>query len=881
MGTVLLPETLYGELFKEAPIPLAILDEQGFVLESNDRFRLTFYALTGQDIWNISQSLPDFFSEREVNQFPYHFSRLITGSSQSVHFHSLFRNASAHPRWLHITGWLIPEKEDAPPPQRGPFIIIAVEDKTEDYQKTQQLQEEKEIANRAIATKSLFLANISHEIRTPLQTIIGMLELLEETNLNREQQEYTHQIRFSAEVLLSLVNDILDYSKIEAGKLELEYQEFPVEEIIEQAVDMIALEAHRKGLELLMYIPLDTRIRIKGDPHRLRQVLINLIKNAVKFTREGSVTVSIRRNLYQGKTALTFSVADTGIGVPPAIRPYLFTSFFQGDPSTTRKFGGTGLGLAISRHLVQSMGGEIGMVPNEGKGSIFSFTIPIEESPFPLDIPYLQACQECRILIVDDVFESRQILTTYLHEGGYRHIEGCASGEEALTLMIKASDSGRPYDLVFIDMLMPRMDGWRLAAEINRNHAINSARLILMVSRGMMGAEAKMTLLQWFNGYITKPVKRRELFEVIQQALITTIDLEDSQESQEPSDEKTASGQEKGKTQPSIQGSRVPFAALPHTSFSLRILVVEDHPINQQLFVTILQRLGYKEVETANNGEEALARVKLKKPELIFLDIQMPGMNGYEVTQLLRQNGFEGPIIAVTASALSEEKEQCLTIGMNDILTKPYKRQDIAQLVSKWAGIIAQQKQAMAPFSEQEPHHRTQKTLSDNFQIEKKEVPRSPPTHTEGVSISSFSEEAEEIEELESIEEGFQEEEPIFAVEELLDNFLGEIDTVIPLLAQFLERTEGKIQQLPHLASTQSWEILEREAHTIKGSALNLGAHGLGKAAFKLEEVTKKKDRALIPLAIQGVEQAFSIFKEQAQKVITEYSRGEGKKEPL
>ncbi|TCW60463.1 response regulator [Treponema sp. J25] len=867
MSNLLLSEALYGELFKEAPIPLAILDEKGFVLESNDRFRLTFYALTGQNIQDIPQSLPEFFSERDVYKFPYHFSRLITGSSQSVHFVSSFRNTSSQSRWLHITASLIPEKEDAPLPQRGPFIIVAVEDKTEDYQKTQQLQEEKEIANRAIETKSLFLANMSHEIRTPLQTIIGMLELLEETNLNREQQEYTHQIRFSAEVLLSLVNDILDYSKIEAGKLELEYAEFPVEEIIEQAVDMIALEAHRKGLELLMYIPLDTRIRIKGDAHRLRQVLINLIKNAVKFTREGSVTVSVRRNSYQGKPALTFSVADTGMGVDPSIRPYLFTSFFQGDPSTTRKFGGTGLGLAISRHLVQSMGGEIGMVPNEGRGSIFSFTIPIEESPFPLDIPYLQACQECRILIVDDVFESRQILTTYLSEGGYRHIEGCASGEEAMSLMKKASQSGRPYDLVFIDMLMPRMDGWRLAAEINRDRAINSARLILMVSQGMMGAEAKMTLLQWFNGYITKPIKRRELFEVIQQALITTIDLEDTQESQEVSEGETFVPSDKETSLLSRKGIPVSVAESSRPSLSLRILVVEDHPINQQLFVTILQRLGYRDIETANNGEEALTLVRQTKPELIFMDIQMPGMNGYEVTQHLREEGFEGPIIAVTASALSEERERCLQAGMNDIITKPYKRQDIAQVVSRWTGAILQKKPGSATSEEARQPPSTNETRTNYVQEEK-----ATPRNNEFRGVSRIFEESEEIEELEVIEEDAKEE-PIFDVDELLDNFLGEIETVIPLLAQFLERTEGKIQQLPDLLRNQSWETLEREAHTIKGSALNLGAHGLGKAALTLEEATKKKDPALIPSAIQVVAQAFKVFKEHAQRVISEHTR--------
>lgn len=844
-----------GRLFHESSSATALLDEGGWILEANESFRLVFESISGRSVDSLKEPLVEFFREREAFRFSYHFARLATGAARSATVDTALRSANGETRWVQIRAWAIPKVDNAPPNKRGPFVACTMEDQTERRQEERRLLEAKENAEKATETKSQFLANMSHEIRTPIQTIIGMTELLQETNLNREQEEYARQVKFSAEVLLSLINDILDYSKIEANKLQLEKLDFELETTVEQAVDLISLEAHKKGLEITVDVAFDTPVLIKGDPVRLRQIIVNLVKNAVKFTREGGIVVSVRRTEIEGREAIEIDVADTGIGVHPELRPKLFTTFYQGDASTTRRFGGTGLGLAISRHLVEMMGGSIGMRPNEGEGSIFYVILPVERSEFNAPRPEPGLKQDERFLVVDDRVQSRKTLVSYLTAYGYTHVGEAASGQEAMAALETAAKSGKPYDLCFIDMVMPGMDGWRLAAEINKDRAVNAARLVLMVPQGTLGADAKMTLLRWFNAYINKPIKRHDLAEAILAAAEGAIDLEGAATAEDPAQvfqstqdqpppEAGCPPPETASFGPAPQGACLEEVAGTDQGRAGSLLVVEDHPVNQKLFALILERLCFR-VVIANDGIEALEAAKDQRFDLIFMDIQMPRMNGYEATTKLRASGFRRPIIAVTASALVDEQERCAQAGISDILVKPFRRKEIEAVLNKWL-----------------PEGGT-------------------PTEDEGVELLEELPEAEPDPEdgLEEGPEAGDEDEafdgkPAIAAAELLDTFMGKWDIVLPLLRRFMERTEVQIAGLPTLLRREDWEVLRREAHTIKGSALNLRASDLGNRAAVLENAAKDQNREASGVALRGLGPAYNRFKQAALELLRTEGRG-------
>jgi signal transduction histidine kinase/DNA-binding response OmpR family regulator/HPt (histidine-containing phosphotransfer) domain-containing protein len=836
--------TFFYHLFTESALAMLVMDQRGNIVYSNRRFDQLFHILKIPGASLDSQGKPvsvrEFLDLREDDLFATVFSQLIHGGTEDMVFDSPTHREIDNPgiiHWFKVHAWRLKKNRGLRSSCRGPLIGLAVEDQTRIRMEGERLLADREIAKKAAEAKSQFLANMSHEIRTPIQTIIGTIELLQDNRLDREQSEYSRQIEFSAEVLLSLINDILDFSKIEAGKMSLEHTDFDLGQTIEQAVEMIAMEAHKKGLELVMDIPPETQIMIRGDPNKFRQILINLIKNAVKFTPEGSVTVMARRAAYRGKGAISVSVADTGIGVSEEGRKRLFTTFMQDDTSTTRRFGGTGLGLAITRNLVALMGGHIEMTPNEGGGSIFRFTIPVEISPLLPETPAIRPeDRELRILVVDDHPGSRRTLGSSLRNLGCRHIETAESGDAALSIMRAAAAGGRPCRLCFIDSIMPVMNGWNLAAEIHRDAAISSAALVLMVPHGTLGTDTKTTLLKWFRACINKPVKLRSLAETISPVM------------EEPAPEAEAAMVEISGPQPLIRCegaipksplargslgaeprvwtlSQIPYKNnIPRPLASpakrvpgLLILLVEDHPVNQKLFALIMEKLGFPTL-LARDGVEALEKA-VAGPALIFMDIQMPRMNGYETVETLRARGFSRPIIAMTASVLSGEQERYKTAGFDDILLKPFKRADIEKMLQKWLRFPPEAPAAAGPGSFREGHTREPAGLPDKADS------------------------------------------GVFDAADLLDTFMGNEETAQAMLDHFIGRTEDQLAAISGLAEKNAWEAACREAHTMKGSALTLGGREMGAAAARLEQACRDQDPAGIAGALSAALGAYRRFR--------------------
>jgi CheY-like chemotaxis protein/HPt (histidine-containing phosphotransfer) domain-containing protein len=544
-------------------------------------------------------------------------------------------------------------------------------------------------------------------------------------------------------------------------------------------------------------------------------------------------------------------VADTGIGVPKETQAKLFTTFFQGDPSNTRRFGGTGLGLAISHNLVELMHGKIGMIPNEGGGSIFYFTIPIERSEMqPEPINTMGIDKETRILVVDDRYESRHIIISYLKDLGYLNIETAVSGEEALIAMRAAASRKAPYDLCFIDMIMPQMDGWRLAAEINNDEAINEAHLILMVPHGLLGADAKMTLLKWFNAYINKPIKRRDLMETINTAMADPVEELEEIKTEEPETGTVRipaipRREEPDREEPQTEQGPAAGDAGQGTGKPL-VLIVEDHPVNQKLFSLIMNKLGYPSL-LADDGLDGLEKAGMNPVSLVFMDIQMPRMNGYEATKNLRQQGFKKPIIAVTASALSDERERCMQVGFDDILVKPFKRIEIEQMLLKWLNAREETEQTL---KSGEPEGTPKKnpgpaSLGQN----------PPPPAGKGAAPPppSF----------------------IFNGDEVRETFFDNIETIRSLMVRFLERTQAQIKAIGESMGKEDWETARRDAHTIKGSALTLAGKELGQTAARLELAFKNLDRTEMDAALPLLGEAFDRFKGEVELFLKGLPGGE------
>src|SRR5437867_2891053 len=513
------------------------------------------------------------------------------------------------------------------------------------------MRDARDLAERTARARSAFLANMSHEIRTPMNAVLGFVELVLDTELSTEQRRALELVRSSSEALLMILNDILDYSKIEAEHLELESIPFDVAKVVHATASLLAVRAREKHLELLAEVSADVPRAVRGDPTRLRQVLMNLIGNAVKFTEQGEVVVSVTATTTDGTAKLAFAVRDTGIGIAPEHVASVFKEFTQADSTMTRRYGGTGLGLAISQRLVRLMGGELAIKSEVGRGSEFSFslTLPVETAP-PARTTGLAALGGRRMLIVDDNQTNRRILREMLAAEGI-NVDEVSTAAEGLEQLRRVR-----YDLAILDVQMPDMDGFQLATAVRGDKKIKRQNLLMLTSAGQRGDGERCRELG-IRGYLTKPISRSDLLEALGTVLAGSPE---------------EAGTPDVVTRHTIAESRA----------TLRVLLAEDNPVNQHVAVAMLVKRGH-DVHVSSNGREAVEAVNGRDYDVVLMDIQMPEMDGFEATHAIRAlpKGKDLPIIGLTAHALSGERERCLSHGMTDYLAKPFKAHELFALV--------------------------------------------------------------------------------------------------------------------------------------------------------------------------------------------------------